>query len=1330
VGSVAILPVVSGGSGGTGGGTGAGNGSGTMTNFAVTAVNGNYSITQAGSVTTVTCPAGPYTYNGAAQTPCSVTVTGAGGLSQTPTASYSNNVNAGTATASYTFAGDTNHTGSNDSKTFTIDKAVVTATAGGGTSVFDGTTKAPSACVVSGAYIGNLQCSNSPASVGPDVGSVAILPVVSGGSGGTGGGTGAGNGSGTMTNFAVTAVNGNYSITQAASVTTVSCPAGPYTYNGAAQTPCSVTVTGAGGLNLTPTASYTNNVNAGTATASYTFAGDTNHSGSNDSKNFTIDKAVVTVTAGSGSATYDGTPHAASACLFTGFSGNLTCENSPASATNAGNYPITPLVSGGGSGTGGQTGGGSGSANFVITPVNGTLTIAKANAVITVTPYSVTYDGVGHTATGSAAGVESTPANLTSLLHLEGTAHTNAGDYATDAWTFDGNSNYNATNGTTHDAIAKAVVTVTAGSGSTTYDGSAHAPSACQFTGFSGNLTCANDPASVTNAGSYTVTPVVSGSGGQTGGGTGGGSGSANFVITAVNGSYTVAKANATITVNPYSVTYDGVAHTATGTASGVESPTPVDLTSLLHLGGTTHTNAGDYASDAWTFDGNSNYNATSGTTHDAIAKAVVTVTAGSGSGTYDGTGHAPSDCQFSGFHSNLVCANSPASVTDAGTHTITPVVSGAGSGTGGQTGGGGGSANFTVTPVTGTFTLTKANAVITVAPYSVTYDATVHTATATAKGVLNEDLAGLDLSGTTHTNASDYSTDTWTFTDVTGNYNNASGMVHDAIAKATPTVTATGGTFTYTGAPHAGSGSATGGGGASLTATLTYSGTGTTTYGPTATAPTGAGTYQVVAHSDGDGNNNPCDSAAAPLVIDKASSTTTVTVSNATYDGNPHGASAGVSGAGALSQSLTVTYAGHNGTTYGPSTTAPTSAGDYTASASFEGDTNHSGSSDTKDFAIAKAASTTTVLAANAVYDGNSHGGTATAAGAGGLNQGLTVSYVGRNTTVYPISTTPPTNAGDYTASAMFNEGANHLGSNGSKDFAITKAPVTATAGGGSATYDGSAKTPSACQVTGPYIGSLSCANNPSSVGPGAGTTSITPVVNGVAQTNFNITLVNGSYTIAKKGATLHADDKNKNFGEVNPPLTAAVSGLVNGDVLNYSLTTTATTGSAVGSYPITVGLGSNPNYDVAPTNGTLTIGSWRLKGFYQPVGETQTYNTAAPLSNFIWNTVKGGSTVPLKLNVYKSSTIGTNETANTVDIKSFALYTVSCGSSPWEDPVDAAFLTTGGTWLRYSGTPGVDGQFIQNWSTPKVNTQTCYQVVMTTQDQSVLVAYFKLTK
>src|SRR6185436_13960762 len=98
----------------------------------------------------------------------------------------------------------------------------------------------------------------------------------------------------------------------------------------------------------------------------------------------------------------------------------------------------------------------------------------------------------------------------------------------------------------------------------------------------------------------------------------------------------------------------------------------------------------------------------------------------------------------------------------------------------------------WTFTDVTGNYnnatgtvgdTISKIDATIDVTPYSVPFDGTAHTATGTAKGVGGTPLAGLNLSGTTHTNAGSY-TDTWTFTDVTGNYNNATGTVGDTISK------------------------------------------------------------------------------------------------------------------------------------------------------------------------------------------------------------------------------------------------------------------------------------------------------------------------------------------------------------------------------------------------------------------------------------------------------------------------------------------------------------------------------------------------------------------
>jgi hypothetical protein len=65
---------------------------------------------------------------------------------------------------------------------------------------------------------------------------------------------------------------------------------------------------------------------------------------------------------------------------------------------------------------------------------------------------------------------------------------------------------------------------------------------------------------------------------------------------------------------------------------------------------------------------------------------------------------------------------------------------------------------------------------------------------------VLGETLAGLDLSGTTHTNAGTYNNDPWTFTDATGNYNDDSGTVNDAIDQRVLNISAVTNTKTYDG--------------------------------------------------------------------------------------------------------------------------------------------------------------------------------------------------------------------------------------------------------------------------------------------------------------------------------------------------------------------------------------------------------------------------------------------------------------------------------------------------------------------------------------------------
>ena len=170
-----------------------------------------------------------------------------------------------------------------------INPAPVTATAGSYSGTYDGSAHSTSACMVTGTapatFKGTVTCANNPASVGPGASPIptAVIPVPAVGPGDS------------LNNYAITSVNGSWSIALAPSTTTVTCPAGPYVYNGAAQTPCSATVTGAGGLSLTPTPIYSNNTNAGSAMASYTFAGDANHTGSSGNSGFTINPAPQSI---------------------------------------------------------------------------------------------------------------------------------------------------------------------------------------------------------------------------------------------------------------------------------------------------------------------------------------------------------------------------------------------------------------------------------------------------------------------------------------------------------------------------------------------------------------------------------------------------------------------------------------------------------------------------------------------------------------------------------------------------------------------------------------------------------------------------------------------------------------------------------------------------------------------------------------------------------------------------------------------------------------------------------------------------------------------------
>jgi len=191
----------------------------------------------------------------------------------------------------------------------------------------------------------------------------------------------------------------------------------------------------------------------------------------------------------------------------------------------------------------------------------------------------------------------------------------------------DGNSgaNYNYTYATVAaGVINKTNITVTAASQTKTYDGTTSSTGTPTIT--SGSIqtgdsaptwtqTFDSPNASAVNGRTLTPAGVVSD-----------GNGGANYNYTYATATGTINKASATFTVTPYTVTYDGSAHTATvSTITGVNGETGATVGAVTLS--TTHTLAGTYSTDFWSFTGTGNYNSIGNTTiTDTINTATPTI--------------------------------------------------------------------------------------------------------------------------------------------------------------------------------------------------------------------------------------------------------------------------------------------------------------------------------------------------------------------------------------------------------------------------------------------------------------------------------------------------------------------------------------------------------------------------------------------------------------------------------------------------------------------------------------------------------------------------------
>jgi len=338
----------------------------------------------------------------------------------------------------------------------------------------------------------------------------------------------------------------------------------------------------------------------------------------------------------------------------------------------------------------------------------------------------------------------------------------------------------------------------------------------------------------------------------------------------------------------------------------------------------------------------------------------------------------------------------------------------------------------------------------------SVTFTATVQTNGVTAANATSNVVFQVDGTPVATNNVASgqatYSTSSLTATThtITATYQgtvyylSSTANLTQTVNKATPTVTVTVGSYTYSGSaqgPNAVVTSTTDSG----AVTWSYVGTGGTTYTASSTRPTSAGTYTATATVAADGNNNSASSSATAFTIGKNSPTVMVTVSSYTYTGSAQGPNGIATISPADSGAVTWSYVGTGGTTYTASSTRPTSAGTYTATATVAADANNNQvSSSATAFTIGQKASSVTANAQTKTYGDVNPTLTATVAG-----------MVGSDTLNYTLATT----ATQFSSVGLSNITVT-LGSNPNYSVLTTNSTLTISAKAASVTADAKSKT------------------------------------------------------------------------------------------------------------------------------------------------------------------------------------------------------------------------------------------------------------------------------
>jgi hypothetical protein len=267
---------------------------------------------------------------------------------------------------------------------------------------------------------------------------------------------------------------------------------------------------------------------------------------------------------------------------------------------------------------------------------------------------------------------------------------------------------------------------------------------------------------------------------------------------------------------------------------------------------------------------------------------------------------------------------------------------------------------------------------------------------------------------------------------------------------------------------------------------------------------------------------------------------------------------------------------------------------------------TPHGGSSPNYTFSYVNGTLTVgqAVLTITANPAGSVYGGPLVPAGS------LTVSYSGfvngdgpANLAVRPIVTNSAVAGAPVGSYNLIPSGAvdpNYTMQYVNGNYTISPAALTITANNATMPYGGTIPALHVSYtgfVNGDNASSLSTQPTISTTATAASPAGTYPITaSGAVDPNYTFAYQAGTMTVGKASLTVTADNKSMPLGGPLPPLTVSYTGFVNGDNASSlstppTLTTTATSTSPAGTYPITASGAVDQNYSITYSPGTLTI-------------------------------------------------------------------------------------------------------------------------------------------